>query len=79
MVRISGLIPKKATVGAIGNTQYMFGLVNGFLRKCEGKCPLFEIKLVGASKEIQLKNGLFTIKTYVNKAIKRRGRWTGKL
>jgi len=63
MIHVTVLTPKKAIVGAIGNIHYMFGLVNGFLRQSEEKYPLFEIMLVGASKEIQLDNGLFTIKT----------------
>lgn len=60
MKQIAVVVTHKAIIAAIGNTRHMFGLVNDFL-KAKGKEPLFDVKLVGATPEIILDNGLYTI------------------
>src|SRR5882757_3387864 len=62
MKHISILIPDTAVIEAIADPRYMFKAVNMFL-EAAGKCPLFEIELVGASKEIRLENSLFSVHT----------------
>lgn len=60
MKRVSVVVTHKAIIAAIGNTRYMFGMVNEFL-KSSGKQPLFDVKLVGLTHERALDNGLFII------------------
>lgn len=60
MKRISVIVPHKTIIAAIGNTRYMFGLVNGFLEN-SGNPPLFDVKFVGATPEIRLDDGLYTV------------------
>lgn len=60
MKRVTVLVTHKAIIAAIGNTRYMFELVNDFL-KSAGKEPLFDVKLVGVTPNITLDDGLFSI------------------
>lgn len=61
MVHISILVPYTAVPQAIVDPRYMFTAVNGFLATA-GKEPLFDVKMVGLSKEVQLNDGLFTVR-----------------
>lgn len=62
MKDIAVLITHNALIAAIGNTQYMFSMVNNFLTE-SGRSPLFNIMLVGVNKEMELNEGLYTIQT----------------
>lgn len=62
MKHISILVPKGAILGSLEGTRQMFTQVNAFF-KDRGKPPLFEVQLVGLSKETQLAGGLYTINT----------------
>lgn len=62
MKHISILITHQALIAAIGNTHYIFTMVNDFLKE-SGGAARFDLKLVGLSKEMKLNNGLFTIQT----------------
>lgn len=61
MKKVTVLLTPRAIIGAIGNIHYMFGLVNEFLKQ-SGKYTLFELSLVGTTKDVKLDEGLFTIK-----------------
>ncbi|MGN6298781.1 MAG: GlxA family transcriptional regulator [Ginsengibacter sp.] len=60
MKRVAILITHQAIIAAIGNTRYLFDMVNNFLKR-SGKEPKFEVKLVGSKKEMKLNGGVFTI------------------
>jgi transcriptional regulator GlxA family with amidase domain len=61
MKQVAVLVPRNSIIGAIGNIHYMFKLVNGFIGH-SGKYPLFNVKLIGTTREVELEEGLFTIK-----------------
>lgn len=60
MKEISVLIVYNSLIAAIGNTRYLFDMVNDFLHQ-SGKSPLFHVRLVGAKRALKLDNGLYTI------------------
>jgi hypothetical protein len=60
MKNVSILVPETAVIEAVADPHYMFRAVNEFLQAA-GKEPLFEIQLVGLTKEIKLNNCLFTV------------------
>lgn len=60
MKKVSILVPESSVMQAIADPQYLFTAVNQFL-VAAGKQPLFEVELVGASKEVQLNNGMFSV------------------
>ena len=62
MKHISILVPETAVIEAVADPNYMFKAVNKFLM-VSGKSPLFEVQLVGLSKEIKLDNSLFSVHT----------------
>lgn len=62
MKHVSILVPETAVLAAIGDPRYMFTAVNQFL-EAAGKPALFEVQLVGLSKEVRLNNGLFSVHT----------------
>ncbi len=62
MKHVSILVPESAVLAAVGDPRYMFTAVNQFL-EAAGKPALFEVQLVGLSKEIRLNNGLFSVHT----------------
>ncbi len=62
MKNIAILVPESAVLAAITDPRYMFTAVNQFL-EAAGKPALFNVKLVGLTKEIKLNNGLFSIHT----------------
>ena len=47
---------------AIADPQYLFTAVNQFFL-ASGKAPLFEVELVGASSEVHLNNGYYSVHT----------------
>ncbi len=60
MKKVSILVPETAVLAAIADPRYMFTAVNQFLASA-GKPPLFDVQLVGITKEVRLNDGLFTI------------------
>jgi len=60
MKHVSILVPKQSVMQAIADPQYLFTAVNHFLMVM-GKQPLFKVELVGASKEIKLNDGMFSV------------------
>jgi transcriptional regulator GlxA family with amidase domain len=60
MKEISILVTHNALIAALGNARYMFNMVNNFLQEL-GKEPLFDVSMVGLTKEVSLDNGLFTV------------------
>lgn len=64
MKTVSILVPETAVLAAIVDPRYMFTAVNEFL-KSAGKQPLFNVQLVGLTKEVRLSEGLFSVHTDV--------------
>lgn len=62
MKHISILIPNEAVLASIEDPRYMFTAANDFLQ-AEGKPPMFNVQLVGLTKEVKLHNGAFTVHT----------------
>ncbi|MBP6214987.1 MAG: helix-turn-helix domain-containing protein [Chitinophagaceae bacterium] len=62
MKKVSILVPESSVMQAIADPQYLFTAVNHFL-VAAGKPPLFDVELVGAKKEVQLNNGMFSVHT----------------
>ena len=62
MKNIAILVPETAVVEAVADPRYMFTAVNEFL-KSKGKPPLFNVQLVGLSKEVKVADGIFSIHT----------------
>ena len=60
MKNITILVPETAIMEAIADPRYMFTAANEFL-KAEGKMPLFNVELVGLTKEVKLMNNLVTV------------------
>ena len=59
MKRISILVPKKAILGSLEGTRMIFSQVNQFFQM-RGAPALFDVQLVGLSKETPLSGGAFT-------------------
>ncbi len=64
MKHISILVPKGAILGSLEGSRQLLTQVNEFF-KDKGAPPLFEVQLVGLSKETHLSGGLFTVNTDV--------------
>ena len=62
MKNITILVPETAVVESVADPRYMFTAVNEFL-KSAGKDPAFSVQFVGATREVRLNNGLFSIHT----------------
>jgi len=60
MITISILTLRNSVLASIADARYVFEMVNQFLVQA-GKKSLFNIHLVGNSKQIQLNDGLFSI------------------
>ena len=60
MKNVCILVPESSVMQAIADPQYLFTAVNQFLA-VSGKSPLFNVCLVGATKEIKLNDGLFSV------------------
>lgn len=60
MKHISILIPRKAILGSLEGSRQLFTQVNQFCR-ARGEEPLFQVELVGITKETQVSGGLFTV------------------
>lgn len=62
MKNVSILIPETAVIEAVADPHYMFKAVNLFLQS-SGKRPLFNVQLVGLTKEVKLENSLYSVHT----------------
>lgn len=62
MKHISILVPNEAVLASIDDPRYLFTAANDFLRNC-GREPLFDVQLVGLSREVKLHRGSFTVHT----------------
>ncbi|MFA6085141.1 GlxA family transcriptional regulator [Mucilaginibacter sp.] len=62
MKHVSILITNDAVLASIADPRIMFTGVNEFL-EAAGKPPLFNVQLVGLSKEVKLHSGLFSVHT----------------
>ena len=60
MKNVSIIVPETAIMAAITDPRYLFTAVNEFL-KAEGNDPLFDVQLVGLTKEVRLSDGVFTV------------------
>ena len=61
MKEVSIIIPRNGLLAAIGDSRYMFTMVNEFLRQA-GKPAAFNVNLVALTSEVKLNNGLYSIK-----------------
>jgi len=64
MIHVAILVPKEAVLASIVDPRTIFTGVNDFL-EAAGKPALFNVQLVGLSKEVSLNKGSFTIHTDV--------------
>ncbi len=62
MKNVSILVPESAVLEAVADPRYMFTAVNDFLQ-ASGKAPLFNVELVGQTREVRLHQGLFSVHT----------------
>jgi transcriptional regulator GlxA family with amidase domain len=60
MKKVSILVPEMAVLAAVGDPRYIFMSVNDFLI-AEGKPALFDVQLVGMSKEVRLHGSAFSV------------------
>jgi transcriptional regulator GlxA family with amidase domain len=60
MRHVSILVPNEAVLASIEDPRYMFTAANEFLES-KGRQPLFQVQLVGLTKEVKLHNGSFTV------------------
>lgn len=60
MKSISIIVPESSVIEAIADPQYIFNAVNNFLIS-SGKKQLFDIQLVGLTKNVRLENNLYTV------------------
>ena|ERR1043165_5451725 len=60
MKNVSILVPETAVIEAVADPHYMLKAVNQFLVS-KGKAPLFNVQLVGLSKEVKLENSLYSV------------------
>ena len=62
MKHISILVPKEAVPAAIVDPRYMFSAINMFFEQ-SGRDPVFDIQLVGLTKQVSLINSVFSVNT----------------
>lgn len=62
MKHVSILVPESAVLAAIDDPRHVLSQVNS-IRKDSGKDELFDIKFVGAAREVRLHDGAFSVHT----------------
>ena len=62
MKNISILVPESAVMEAVADPRYLFTAANQFLL-ASGRPELFDVQLVGQSKEVKLHDGIFSVYT----------------
>ena len=60
MKNVCILVPETAVIEAIADPHYMFKAVNQFLT-ASGKQPLFNVQLVGLTREVMLEGSLYSV------------------
>ncbi|MES2681410.1 MAG: helix-turn-helix domain-containing protein [Bacteroidota bacterium] len=61
MINISILALRNAVPAAVADSAYVFNIVNEFLEE-SGKAPLFNVTIVGLTKEVKLNSGIICIR-----------------
>lgn len=59
---VSIIIPYEALISSVEDARYMFSKVNEYLNQ-QGSSPIFNVKLVGLTREIALAHGHYIIRT----------------
>jgi transcriptional regulator GlxA family with amidase domain len=62
MKHVSILVPQEAVLAAVDDPRHVFTEVNNFLAS-QGQPPVFDIQLVGQSRQVPLHGGRFTVHT----------------
>ena len=62
MKKITILVPESAVIESVADPQYLFTTANRFLQ-ARGEEPLFEVSLVGLTREVVFSNGLYSVHT----------------
>lgn len=62
MMTISILVPVSAVAEAVSNPRYVFTAANQFLQ-ASGREPLFQVELVGATREVSVHDGYCSMRT----------------
>jgi transcriptional regulator GlxA family with amidase domain len=62
MKEIAIITPHKALISSLEDARYMFAKVNDRFSQ-QGRQPMFNIKLVGLTREVNLGDGLYVVKT----------------
>ena len=62
MKNVSILVPESAVMEAVADPRYIFTAANQFLQ-ASGEEPLFNVQLVGQSREVSFLDGVFSVKT----------------
>lgn len=62
MINVSILVLRNAVVASIADARYVFTMVNSFLKE-KGQKSLFNVQLVGLTKEVKFNDGSFVIRT----------------
>lgn len=60
MKKVAILVPESSVMQAIADPRYLFMAVNQFLQ-AKGKAPLFQVQLVGQTREVRLAGGAFSV------------------
>lgn len=60
MKKVSILVPETAVIEAVADPHYVFKAVNQFLL-ASGKQALFDVEMVGLTKEVKLENSLYSV------------------
>jgi transcriptional regulator GlxA family with amidase domain len=61
MKKISILVPESAVLEAVEDPRYLFTVINQF-RQSTGQPPVFDVQLVGQTKEVQFAGGIYSVK-----------------
>lgn len=62
MKSVSILVPESSVMEAVADPRYLFTAANQFLQVA-GREPLFDVQLVGSTKEVRLHGGVFSVHT----------------
>jgi len=62
MKRVSILVPESSVMQAIADPQYLFLAVNQFMA-VSGRKPLFDVELLGLSRQVNLNGGMYSVNT----------------
>ncbi|WP_256003680.1 GlxA family transcriptional regulator [Pedobacter deserti] len=62
MKHISILVPRGAILGSLEGSRQLFSQVNQFAKQ-QGKPPVFQVELIGLTRETPVSGGLFTVNT----------------